>query len=255
MSDAPSKRKRNGVKKAHMEERVLAEAARLFAEKGVEGTSLTDIANALGMTRGAIYYYFTNKEALLETLVAGLAETAVQEIEIWRRTVAGSPTERLKSFMQQRLRSILGRGTKFRILITAERALPPELLRRHVSAMRQVFEEYVAIIREGIVAGEFRQTDERIAAFALIGIVNWTAWWFNPEKNRDLETIVEQLSEMTVRALVRPDALDQAPPTIGSLFGIVRSEIDYLELFVSNKLKEKDVRAAGRLKLRGDTDK
>lgn len=251
MDDTPTKRSKNGLKKAHMEERVLTEAARLFAEKGVEGTSLTDIANALGMTRGAIYYYFTNKEALLETLVAGLAETAVQEIEIWRRTVTGSPAERLKSFMQQRLRSLLGRGTKFRILITAERALPPELLRRHVVAMRQVYEEYVSIIREGVVSGEFHHMDENIAAFALIGIVNWTAWWYNPEKNRDPDRIIEQLSEMTVRALVRPDALDQAAPTIDSLFGVVRSELDYLELFVNNKMKEKDARAANRLRVQG----
>ncbi|MCW5772766.1 MAG: TetR family transcriptional regulator, partial [Rhodospirillaceae bacterium] len=199
MDDTTAKR----GKKAHMEERVLTEAARLFAEKGVEGTSLTDIANALGMTRGAIYYYFTNKEALLEALVAGLAETAVREIEIWRRAVTGSPAARLKSFMQQRLRSLLGRGTKFRILITAERALPPELHRRHVAAMRQVYDEYAAIIREGVVSGDFRQVDEHFAAFALIGIVNWTAWWYNPEKNPDPEKIVEQLSEMSVRALSR----------------------------------------------------
>ncbi|MGE4012290.1 MAG: TetR family transcriptional regulator [Alphaproteobacteria bacterium] len=251
MKSARHKKGKIGHKKAHMEERVLTEAARLFAEKGVEGTSLTDIANALGMTRGAIYYYFENKEALLETLVAGLAETAVQEIEIWRRTVTGTPVERLKSFMEQRLRSLLARGTRFRILITAERALPPELLRRHVTAMRQVFEEYVSIIREGVVSGEFRNVDEHIAAFALIGIVNWTAWWYNPEKNKDPQRIIEQLSEMTVRALVRQETLDRAAPTIDSLFDVVRSDIEHLEIFVKSKVKGGDVKLSSQSRSRG----
>lgn len=169
-----------GPKKARMEEQILAEAARLFAKKGVEGTSLTDIAKALGMTRGAIYYYFENKEALLDALVAGLAELAVQEIEIWRRTATGSPAERLKSLAELRIRSILTRGTQFRILATAENILPPELRRRHVAAMNRVYQEYRSIIREGASAAR--------------------------------------------------------EPTIESLFSGVRSELDFLEHFVSNKI-------------------
>ncbi|MGE0736792.1 MAG: hypothetical protein AB7P50_18770, partial [Alphaproteobacteria bacterium] len=159
--------------------------------------------------------------------------------------------ERLKSFMEQRLRSLLARGTRFRILITAERALPPELLRRHVTAMRQVFEEYVSIIREGVVSGEFRNVDEHIAAFALIGIVNWTAWWYNPEKNKDPQRIIEQLSEMTVRALVRQETLDRAAPTIDSLFDVVRSDIEHLEIFVKSKVKGGDVKLSSQSRSRG----
>ena len=225
-----------GPKKARMEEQILAEAARLFAKKGVEGTSLTDIAKALGMTRGAIYYYFENKEALLDALVAGLAELAVQEIEIWRRTATGSPAERLKSLAELRIRSILTRGIQFRILATAENILPPELRRRHVAAMNRVYQEYRSIIRDGILSGDFRMGDEHVMALTLSGVVTSTAWWYYREENPDPDKIVEELAEFAVRGLLREGASAAREPTIESLFSGVRSELDFLEHFVSNKI-------------------
>ena len=53
--------------------KILVEATRLFARQGYHKTTVTDIANAIGMTQGALFHHFANKEALLEAVVRRLA--------------------------------------------------------------------------------------------------------------------------------------------------------------------------------------
>ena len=49
--------------------RLLAAAADVFAKKGYEGASVDDVAHAAGLTKGAVYWHFANKEELFLTLV------------------------------------------------------------------------------------------------------------------------------------------------------------------------------------------
>ncbi|HEX7589690.1 MAG TPA: helix-turn-helix domain-containing protein [Demequinaceae bacterium] len=51
-------------------QRILEVAARLFSERGFAGTSIRDIADALGVTKAALYYHFPSKDAILGELVA-----------------------------------------------------------------------------------------------------------------------------------------------------------------------------------------
>jgi AcrR family transcriptional regulator len=53
--------------------KILVEATRLFARQGYHKTTVTDIANAIGMTQGALFHHFANKEALLAAVVRRLA--------------------------------------------------------------------------------------------------------------------------------------------------------------------------------------
>lgn len=53
--------------------KILVEATKLFARQGYHKTTVTDIANAIGMTQGALFHHFPNKEAVLHAVVARLA--------------------------------------------------------------------------------------------------------------------------------------------------------------------------------------
>jgi AcrR family transcriptional regulator len=67
----PSLRSRGGTGRAGDETRaqILDVALRLFTERGYEGTSIRDLADALGMTKSALYYHFTSKEAVIMAIV------------------------------------------------------------------------------------------------------------------------------------------------------------------------------------------
>jgi AcrR family transcriptional regulator len=226
--------KRNGreAKKAHAEQQILEHAARLFVEKGFGGTSLKDIADAMGLTRGAIYYYFPNKEALLSTLVEDLTINAAKDIDLWREAAQGSPAERLRGLVRHRVSYVLQRGFKIRILDLAEAALPEGLARRSRSAKRHILGVYVSIIHEGVRSGVFRPVDERVAAFGLIGMVNWTAWWFDPNKGRSAGEIAEDLAGMAVRSLLRDEGREAAHSP-EALIRQLRDDLGQLERLVA----------------------
>lgn len=80
MSAAPAARR--GRDGAETRARIETEALRLFAEKGVDGTSVRDIAQAVGVSEGALYRHFASKDALARELFlsryAGLAETILK---------------------------------------------------------------------------------------------------------------------------------------------------------------------------------
>jgi AcrR family transcriptional regulator len=61
------------ARKAKTRNAILAAAARLFARRGIEATSLEDIAKAIGATKGAIYANFANKRALVDAVAEGRA--------------------------------------------------------------------------------------------------------------------------------------------------------------------------------------
>src|SRR5438105_15613174 len=60
---------------------ILDAATKLFIERGFDGTSMYHIADALGVTRTAVYYYFKNKEAILAALTEGVTRVAGQIAE------------------------------------------------------------------------------------------------------------------------------------------------------------------------------
>lgn len=206
----------------------MQQACRLFAERGYAGTSLTDIADAVGLTRGAIYYYFKNKEALLEAIVRELTITPAREIEHWRNNTTGTASERMRSFIRMRVLNVLSRQIEMRMVEVTEAALPPDLMRRHSAAKRQILNEYSGIVRDGIKAGEFRPVDPRIAALSIIGMVNWTTRWFRPDRELSAEQVADQIAEMAVQSVMLDEARRKSLSNPTMTINSIRRDLDHL---------------------------
>ena len=211
-----------------VERQMMEKACTLFAEKGYAGTSLTDIADAVGLTRGAIYYYFKNKEALLEAIVQEVTLRPLQEIAEWRATAAGTPVERLRGFIRMRIFGVLQRPIQMRMIEVTEAALPPELLERHTTAKRSILSEYRSLVREGILSGDFRPVDDRIAALGLIGMVNWTTYWFVEGRKDRAPEIADQIAEMAVQSLVVEKSRRRKFVNPAAALDTLREDIEHL---------------------------
>jgi hypothetical protein len=61
--------------------------------------------------------------------------------------------------------------------------------------------EFRRILEEGIVSGEFRKTDVRLAGFAVLGMCNWVVRWYRPEGPHSPEEIASNLTEVAVLGL------------------------------------------------------
>ncbi|WP_371999865.1 TetR/AcrR family transcriptional regulator (plasmid) [Tistrella mobilis] len=231
-TDAP-----RDMRKALVEKQIMEQACILFARKGFDGTTLTDVADAVGLTRAAVYYYFRNKEALLEAIVVEATAAPLAESAAWRETAPEDPVERLRSFVEMRVRGVLARQLKMRMIQVTEAVLPPDMAERHTEARRRVLAEYRAILREGMEAGAFRAQDERVAALAIIGMVNWTVNWFSPGRGAELAAVARQIADMAVQSVISPRSERNRLSDPKTALAALRDDVEQLALLLATDQK------------------
>ena len=220
---------RINAKGSVLPETILHAATRLFIERGFDGTSMYEIAKALGVTRTAIYYYFKNKEAILIALTnnitrvaAELAKQAAQHNEL-------TPVEALRQVVDTHARLILDHGEQFRIVERSEERLPLRLRAAAADYRRSVVANFSAVIDRGIRSGDFRPSDARVTALAIIGMCNWTAWWFQPGGRKSRDEVSDIISDCAVHAMVRTPLGVESGSNISTVLRELRNEIGYLQ--------------------------
>ena len=206
---------------------ILEQAGRLFAEKGFEGTSLMDIAQATELTRPALYHYFSSKDEILATLMEQVSSGAAGKLQdIVRGPMP--PTEKLREATRELVLDRAHAPERFRMLDRSESALPTTIADRHLRAKRMALTGMTAIIADGIKAGEFRETDERVAALLVLGMCNWVAWWYRPGKDGSPQALAETIAESAVTMLARPAHRIPAEPGVDGALSQLRQDVDYL---------------------------
>src|SRR5690242_21930048 len=82
MSETTTTRARRSRAPRRRQQEIVEAAARVFHEKGYESTSIQDIADAVGILKGSLYYYITSKEDLLFEIIRGVHEEALKNLEL-----------------------------------------------------------------------------------------------------------------------------------------------------------------------------
>jgi len=217
------------IKANAMREAILDAASTLFIEHGFSGTSMYDIANALGVTRTAVYYYFKNKEAILVALTESVTSVPATGASRGREKSAPDPMEELRDLVRYHAKRVLSHPLQFRVVERAEINLPARLRESGRASRRSLLNKFTAVIEQGVRSGHFRVLDARIAAFAMIGMCNWTAWWYKPAGRRNPDEISEMLAEYALHALKRDDARRPRKAGVGEAVRLLREDLSYLE--------------------------
>lgn len=221
---ATSNAKANAVR-----ESILDAASGLFIEHGIGGTSMQDIADALGVTRTAVYYYFKNKESILAALTEGITRVPGPLVGRLTEKGAADPVTALRNFTRHHAMRLLSHPLQFRVVERNENNLPARQRERGRAARRAFLEQFTEVIRRGVQSGHFRVIDPRVAAFALIGMCNWTAWWFRPSGRLAPEEIADMLADFAVHALQREEARRPKKDGVGESIRLLREDLTYLE--------------------------
>lgn len=189
-------------RKELVREQLIDIAAQLFDSKGYVQTSINDIARAIGLGRSAVYHYFRNKEEILAALVEAEALTPSHQLQELIQQPGLTPSERLRQAITDGIRRRLSSGSRFILLARLEAQIPDELGPLYNRGRRDIYDFYVRCISEGIEAGEFRRTDPKIAAFAVIGMANWTSRWYSPSGARTPDEIGEIIADIALHGLM-----------------------------------------------------
>jgi AcrR family transcriptional regulator len=228
-SGTPAKPARASTARRELVENEMYEhATRLFAERGFAGTSLQDIADALGITRPALYYYVRSKDELLAKLVTEVTDGPLKELTELVATPGLDAVDKLRGIVSIIVVRRASQPARFRLLIRSEAELPAELTAAYDESRRAVLKTVAGVIEEGVRAGRFRPVDSRVAALGVLGMCNWVAWWFNPDGRDAVDSVAEQLTEMALGALQRAEdrALDGGP---AAALAMLRQDLDHLE--------------------------
>jgi AcrR family transcriptional regulator len=153
---------------------ILDEAARLFREKGYAATSMRDIATAVDMLPGSLYYHFAAKEDLL---VAVYEEGVRLITEKVRAAVAkhAEPWQRLEAAAVAHLEALLKTGDYALVVI---RVLPQDVPKA-AARLVKLRDGYDSLFAELVAALPLPpETDRQTFRLLLLGALNWTQHWF-----------------------------------------------------------------------------
>jgi len=181
---------------------VLA-AARVFAQRGYWSTSLDQVADELGWTKGAIYYYFASKEDLfLEIQSRSLTEATARLDSVV--AAGGSPDVLVRRVLAGLIHNIVHGLDRYAVLLTEAHVLS-EQNRLKMRDLQRRFEATVqAIVEQGIREGRFVAGNPKLMTFTLLRGSLGVADWFNPDGAWPSETIVESVTDQLLRGILVP---------------------------------------------------
>ena len=159
---------------------IFAAAASIFREKGYHAASMQDLADAVGLQKASLYYYVSSKEDLLLSIYERLTGAFTEQLA---ELVAAplSPGEKLRRAVENHVVAVGGQLELFTVYLSEQKFLngrPRSRIRAEAERHAELLE---SILREGILAREFRDCNVTITARAIIGMCNWIYQWYSPE--------------------------------------------------------------------------
>lgn len=211
-SSAPTERSRNVSERDAVRRRIIRAAAEIYREHGYERAGMTDIAQRLGMTAPALYWYFGSKE---DILVGFLEHTVADLIQFVRSLMhATDPKQRLWEFMyayvlwQLQQQELSAAYERIYALGHLRNSLP-EKQRLKITRLEQDFygmcRDLIAAINGG------KATAVAPTAFAMIGMVEHLIAWFQPHGPMSIEQIAKLYADLAVAMAAAQPAAMRAP--------------------------------------------
>jgi AcrR family transcriptional regulator len=180
---------------------ILKSAAAAFRRRGYHGASVDEIASALEMTKGNLYYYFTNKEEILFACHDYSLDILLQ-LMAQVQAEATPADQKLRKLVLAFVHLILDELQGTALTLDPE-ALSPPLLKR-IIAKRDKFDKGMReIIQQGIDQKVLHAGDPKMIEFAIMGAVNWISKWYDPAGPMSSEQIGQAFADYLVGGMKR----------------------------------------------------
>ena len=178
---------------------ILKSAAAAFRRLGYHGATVEQIAAALHMKKGNLYYYFRNKEEILFACHQYSLDRLLTLLEDVQQSTL-PPDEKLRQLIIAFVHTILDELHGTALFLDLEALSPAHL--RTVVARRDKFDQGVRrLLREGIESSAFTQADAKMLSFAMLGAVNWIPRWYDPDGPASSQEIADRFADYLIGGL------------------------------------------------------
>jgi TetR/AcrR family transcriptional regulator len=195
-------------------EALLRAAVSAFNRRGFTQTSLDEIAQNLGVTKAALYYYFPTKSALVAACFDRAIKVAYECIATARRD--GRDGRGKLTLMLRRYLKIMISELDECLLLTEEHALTPGDRAKLIEQRDALERELRAVVKEGIRDGSIVPCDPKLAVFVLLGSIHWVSKWFSLKGPWTDAQVAVAISQMIDRMLSTNPA-KRLPDSVGDI--------------------------------------
>jgi AcrR family transcriptional regulator len=178
---------------------ILKSAAAAFRQLGYHGATVEQIAAALHMKKGNLYYYFKNKEEIffachqysLDRLLHLLDEVETSD---------AAPDEKLRRLICAFVDTIIDELHGTALFLNLEALTPAHV--RVLVRRRDVFDRGIReVLQEGMARGVFKHGDAKLLSFAILGAVNWIPRWFDPAGPASSKVVAQRFADFLIGGL------------------------------------------------------
>lgn len=178
----------------------MRSAASVFRRRGYHGASVEEIAGALNMTKGNLYYYFKNKEEILfmcHDYALDVIQEHLADIDKSKEPVEQKVHAVIRGFVHMFIDVLHGTAWTLEL-----EALSPPLFKKIVAKRDRVDRGFRRLLREGMDSGVFAPRDPKLLTFAIMGAINWIPLWFKPTGAAKADDVATAFADYLVGGLL-----------------------------------------------------
>lgn len=183
--------------------KIVDASVKLFSELGYHRTSMDDIAKEANVAKGTLYYHFSGKGELFETIVTDGFQMLKDQIgQVLSENQP--PEQQIRSIVQRHVELFLQYSELVHIIANEiTNGIEPEILER-ITGLKNKYIDFLSdILRQGHEDGELNKLHYELAAAGLIGMIESASMYFIKQGKGTREELHETINTIVLPALLR----------------------------------------------------
>ncbi|MBI5014812.1 MAG: TetR/AcrR family transcriptional regulator [Deltaproteobacteria bacterium] len=186
-------------------EKLLEAAVDLFAARGFSGTSIRDIANAMGMSIFNIYHYFGSKDGLLMEIFKNSSGRLLGTLrDVAQRDMP--PLEKFELLVRTHLKFVGDYRNEAKIYTLDEEQISKASHQISQDIQREILNLYVTLLKDLDEKGFLRTQRITVLAFNILAVMNWMLRWYREDGQLSLDEVCEEILSFVLHGALRSPA-------------------------------------------------